>query len=237
MNTAAAAGTFSRNIPGEGHDHKTPDDKNNFLSGDELNFHIRACASNDRLSQRKIYISFYGYAKTICDHYSSNPEDAVEILNDGFLKIFKEIHRYKPAYANTTNSFKGWLRKIMIYTAIDRFRKNQRQRFTKNIENEMLYLPVVGEDIFDQISYEEVRKTIQQLTPAYRLTFNLFVIEGYSHEEISKQLGISVGASKSNLARGRKQMQKLLLSQPHEIKLNRKINKIDSCGIGVSKNN
>jgi RNA polymerase sigma-70 factor (ECF subfamily) len=86
----------------------------------------------------------------------------------------------------------------------------------------MLHLPVVGEDVFDQISYEEVRKAIQQLTPSYRLTFNLFVIEGYTHEEISKQLGISVGASKSNLARSRKQVQKLLLRQQHEIKFKQK---------------
>ena len=221
MNTAAA-GTLSRNISGDEKDYETPGDKSNFLSGDELNFHIRACASNDRLSQKKIYVSFYGYAKTICDQYTSNHEDTVEILNDGFLKIFKEMHRFKPAYTNTTNSFKGWLRKIMIYTAIDHFRKSHKQRLTGNIENEMLHLPVVGEDVFDQISYEEVRKAIQQLTPSYRLTFNLFVIEGYTHEEISKQLGISVGASKSNLARSRKQMQKLLLRQQHEIKFKQK---------------
>lgn len=228
---AAAAETLSLNIAGDDKDHKTPNDKSNFLSGDELDFHIRACASNDRISQKKIYVSFYGYAKTICDNYSSNHEDSVEILNDGFLKIFKEMHRYKPAYANTNNSFKGWLRKIIIYTAIDHFRKNHKQRLTKDIENEMLDLPVVGEDVFDQISYEEIKKTIQQLTPSYRLAFNLFVIEGYTHEEIAKQLGISVGASKSNLARGRKQMQKLLLRQQHEIKLKREINEIDSCGI------
>jgi len=221
MNTAAA-GTLSRNISGDEKDYETPGDKSNFLSGDELNFHIRACASNDRLSQKKIYVSFYGYAKTICDQYASNHEDTVEILNDGFLKIFKEMHRFKPAYSNTTNSFKGWLRKIMIYTAIDHFRKSHKQRLTGNIENEMLHLPVVGEDVFGQISYEEVRKAIQQLTPSYRLTFNLFVIEGYTHEEISKQLGISVGASKSNLARSRKQMQKLLLRQQHEIKFKQK---------------
>ena len=148
MNTAAA-GTLSRNISGDEKDYETPGDKSNFLSGDELNFHIRACASNDRLSQKKIYVSFYGYAKTICDQYASNHEDLVEILNDGFLKIFKEMHRFKPAYTNTTNSFKGWLRKIMIYTAIDHFRKSHKQRLTGNIENEMLHLPVVGEDVFD----------------------------------------------------------------------------------------
>jgi len=226
MNTAAA-GTLSRNISGDEKDYETPGDKSNFLSGDELNFHIRACASNDRLSQKKIYVSFYGYAKTICDQYASNHEDLVEILNDGFLKIFKEMHRFKPAYTNTTNSFKGWLRKIMIYTAIDHFRKNHKQRLTRNIEDELLQFPVVGEDIFDQISCEEIKRSIQLLTPSYRVTLNLFVMEGFTHEEISKRLNISVGASKSNLARGRKQLQKILFRK-YKIESSEKVNEIDS---------
>ena len=227
MNTVTA-GANSRHISGESEAQNTPNEKNMFLSQAELNFHIRACAENDRLSQKKIYLSFYSYAMSICERYSNNDDDSLEILNDGFLKIFKEIHRFKPVYTNETSSFKGWLRKIMIYTAIDRFRKNKKERLTKSIEDETVHLPIVGEDIIDQISYEEIKNMIQQLTPAYKLSFNLYVMEGYSHEEISKQLGITVGASKSNLARGRKQMQKLLLKQRH-IKLSEKINKGDSC--------
>lgn len=231
----AAAGTFSRNNSKKREDHDTLSETNKFLSEAELDFHIRGCVANDRLSQKKIYVSFYGYAMSICDRYSNNHDDSLEILNDGFLKIFKEIHRYKPAYTDTASSFKGWLRKIMTYTAIDHFRKNKKQRLTRNIEEEILHLPMVGEDILDQISYDEIRNIIQQLTPSYRLAFNLYVMEGYTHEEISKRLGISVGASKSNLARGRKQMQKILLKQ-HEIKLNKKINKDDSCRMTASEN-
>ncbi|MEK7224704.1 MAG: sigma factor, partial [Bacteroidota bacterium] len=96
------------------------------LSADELTFHVEGCARNNRESQKIIYGSFYGYAMAICDRYTSKQEDAVEILNDGFLKIFKEIHHYQPAYADVISSFKGWLRKIMVYTAIDHFRKNQK---------------------------------------------------------------------------------------------------------------
>lgn len=234
MDTAAAV-TFSRNSPTESEDHDTISERNKFLSEEELSLHIRGCVANDRLSQKKIYVSFYGYAMSICDRYSNNHDDSLEILNDGFLKIFKEIHRYKPAYTDTTSSFKGWLRKIMIYTAIDHYRKNRKQRLTKNIEDEMLHLPVVGGDILDHISYDEIRKTIQQLTPSYRLAFNLYVMEGYTHEEISKRLGITVGASKSNLARGRKQMQKIL-SRQHQIKLHEKIDKLDSYGKDLSEN-
>ena len=115
----------------------------------------------------------------------------------------------------------------MIYTAIDRFRKNHKQRQTRNIEDELLQLPVVGEDIFDQISCEEIKRSIQLLTPSYRVTFNLFVMEGFTHEEISKRLNISVGASKSNLARGRKQLQKILFRK-YKIELSEKVNEIDS---------
>ena len=193
------------------------------ISANELNALIRGCTLNLRDSQKKIYNCFYSYGMSICDRYTRRKEDAIEIFNDAFLKIFKEIHRYKPAYADEVNSFKGWIRKIMIYTAIDHYRKNRKQRLTTNIEDKILHLPVMEADILDQISYDEIRDTIQQLTPSYRLAFNLFVMEGYTHEEIAKRLGITVGASKSNLARGRKQMQKLLLRLRH-IKLHEQIN-------------
>jgi RNA polymerase sigma-70 factor (ECF subfamily) len=150
---------------------------------------------------------------SVCDCYADNEEDAVEILNDGFLKIFKEIHRYKPAYANEINSFKGWLRKIMVYTAIDHFRKNQKHRVVGELDVSLVYTPVQEEDGLDKLSYDEIIRFIQNLSPAYRTVLNLFIIEGFSHEEIAKQLDISVGTSKSNLAKARKQLQKILSTQ------------------------
>jgi RNA polymerase sigma factor (sigma-70 family) len=184
-----------------------------FLTEEELNLNIQGCVLNDRLSQKKIYASFYNYAMTICSLYANKYDDSVEILNDGFLKIFKEIYRYQPAYANVVSSFKGWLRKIMIYTAIDHFRKNQKHRFVKELDSEATRLAAGGEDVLDRISYDEVLRSIQKLTPGYRIIFNLFIIENFSHEEISKRLGISIGTSKSNLARGRRQLQKILFQQ------------------------
>jgi len=166
---------------------------------------------NDRESQKKIYTSFYGYAMSVCERYTNNHDDAVEILNDGFLKIFKEIHRYKPSYSDVVRSFMGWLRKIMIYTAIDHFRRNQKHRFTAELDDGVIQVSAGGEDALDKISYDEIIRAIQEVTPGYRTVFNLFVIEGFSHEEISDQLGISVGTSKSNLSKARKQLQKILL--------------------------
>ena len=198
--------------------------RSNFLSGEELNLNIQGCVVNDRLSQKKIYTSFYNYTMTICSLYTSNYDDSIEILNDGFLKVFKEIHRYQPAYADVISSFKGWLRKIMIHTAIDHFRKNRKHRFIKELDSEVIQVSAGGEDALDRISYNELIRSMQKLTPGYKIIFNLFVIESFSHEEISKQLGISVGTSKSNLAKARRQLQKILFRQ-NEISISPGINR------------
>ena len=186
------------------------------LSEQELEVHIRGCALNKRESQKKIYSSFYGYAMSICHRYTSHEEDATEILNDGFLKVFVEIYRFKPAYTDTVNSFKGWIRKIMIYTAIDHFRKNVKHRMTTELNETYMHLPDGDEDALSKISHEEIINAIKFLTPGYRTVLNLFIIEGFSHDEIAKELGISIGTSKSNLAKARKQLQKILL-QHNEI--------------------
>ena len=181
------------------------------LSEQELEIHIRGCALNKRESQKMIYSSFYGYAMSICHRYTNHEEDATEILNDGFLKVFVEIYRFKPAYTDTINSFKGWIRKIMIYTAIDHFRKNVKHRMTTELNETYMHLPDGDEDALAKISHEEIINAIKFLTPGYRKVLNLFIIEGFSHDEIAKELGISVGTSKSNLAKARKQLQKILL--------------------------
>jgi len=183
------------------------------LSAEELSLHIERCALNNRESQKKLYTSFYGYAMAVCDRYTNNQDDAVEILNDGFLKVFKEIYRYKPAYTDVVSSFKGWLRKIMVYTAIDHFRKNHKHQFTTDLDNGVVQVASHAEDALDRISYEEIIRSIQDLTPGYRTVFNLFIIEGFTHEEISDKLGISIGTSKSNLAKARRQLQKILYRQ------------------------
>lgn len=206
----------------------------NFLSADELKLTIQGCVLNDRFSQKKIYTSFYNYAMSICSIYTSNYEDSVEILNDGFLKVFKEIYRYQPSYADHILSFKGWLRKIMLYTSIDHFRKNHKYRFTKELDNEAARLSAPCEDALDKISYNEILRSMQKLTPGYRVIFNLFVIENFSHEEISKRLGISIGTSKSNLARGRKQLQKILLKQ-NELTLSKELRRANYSGKFISE--
>ncbi|HQX73880.1 MAG TPA: RNA polymerase sigma factor [Chitinophagaceae bacterium] len=183
------------------------------LSADELTYHVEACALNSRESQKVLYSSFYGYAMAICDRYVNNQDDALEILNDGFLKIFKEIHHYKPAYKDVISSFKGWLRKIMVYTAIDHFRKYQKHQLVASLDDVVYHVPSVSDDAINKLSYDEIIRAVQDISPGYRAVFNLFVIEEFSHEEIAGHLGISVGTSKSNLSKARRQLQKILFKQ------------------------
>ena len=190
------------------------------LSADELTYHVEACGRNSRESQKTLYVSFYGYAMAICDRYTKNQDDSVEILNDGFLKIFRDIHNYKPAYADVIGSFKGWLRKIMVYTAIDHFRKRQKHQVVTQMDNVVYEMSAVQEDALEKISYEEIIRAVQLLSPGYRAVFNLFVIEGWNHEQIGEQLGISSGTSKSNLSKARRQLQKIL-SKQNEIQIAR----------------
>ncbi len=180
------------------------------LSADELSIHIRGCSLNRRESQEKIYRAFYAYAMSICIRYTNNSDDATEIMNDGFLKIFREVHHYKPAYADEAGSFRGWLRKIMVYTAIDHYRKHNKHKVVGELDDTLLHLPATGETAPDKLAYDEIIRLIQQLTPGYRTVLNLFIVDGLSHEEIAQQLGISIGTSKSNLAKARKQLQKIV---------------------------
>lgn len=183
------------------------------LSADELTYHIGECALNSRESQKIIYSSFYGYAMAICDRYTNKHDDTIEILNDGFLKVFKEIHRFKPSYSDVVSSFKGWLRKIIVYTAIDHFRKYHKHQLVTQLDDVVYQIPSLNEDALEKIAYEEIIRAIQLLSPAYRTVFNLFVIDGLSHDEIAAELGISTGTSKSNLFKARLQLQKILLKQ------------------------
>ena len=180
------------------------------ISAEELSTVIRSCILNDRKSQKKLYNSFYSYGMAICDRYTRTKDDAIEIYNDSFLKIFRELHRYSPSYADEVNSFKGWIRKIMIYTAIDHNRKYFKHDFTAELDKSIIYLQADEENAYDMISHDEIIRAIRELSPAYRTAVNLFIIDGFSHEEIANHLGIAIGTSKSNLSKARQQLQKIL---------------------------
>lgn len=145
----------------------------------------------------------------ICLRYARSREEATEILNDGFIKIFSRLDLYTPAL-----SFKGWIRKIMINAAIDHFRRNEKHYHNLDISH--VQYEGAREDVLSEMSATEIIAAIQLLPPSYRMVFNLFVIEGYRHEEIANQLNISVGTAKSNLAIARSKLKKILLNEQTE---------------------
>ena len=142
---------------------------------------------------------------SICLRYSKNRQEAEEIVNDGFIKILSNLDKY-----NVNLSFKGWLRRIMINTSIDFFRKNEKHYnsldivYAQNVS--------VSAEGLKKLSEEEIMNVVQNLPPSYRMVFNLFVVEGYKHDEIAQKLGISVGTSKSNLAKARMKLKIMLQS-------------------------
>jgi RNA polymerase sigma-70 factor (ECF subfamily) len=145
--------------------------------------------------------------KSISLRYSSDDQDAEEILNDSFLKVFNNLDKYNEAQA-----FKGWLRTIVINTAIDYFRKNKlRPVFELYEEVEKQHIINSDEDIISRISAEEILTLVRQLSPAYRMVFSMYVIDGYAHKEIAEKLGIKEGTSKSNLQDARRKLQFMIL--------------------------
>ena len=174
---------------------------------------IQGCVKANRDSQKLFYQLYYGYSMGMCMRYCNNPDDAAEIVNDGFLKIFRALDTFNPQYTDVEASLKGWMKRIMINTAIDHLRKNRQRFLTAEIFDKHFNMADEMETSIDRMSYNEILSVIQRLSPVYRAVFNLFVIDGYKHEEIAQKLKISVGASKSNLAKARMNLKKLLLTE------------------------
>lgn len=167
---------------------------------------IVACMNKERWAQRQLYETYYGKMMGVCLRYATNEEDARDILHEGFIKVFKNLGRYKPG-----TSLGAWIRRIMINTAIDFYRKSIRRR-TEDLENAQ-HTSVVGPDPISTCSAQEIMKSVQQLSPAYRAVFNLYAIEGYAHKEIAEQLGISESTSRSNLVKARSKLKAMLASK------------------------
>lgn len=178
------------------------------MNSSELDELIRGCRNNQRASQYRLFSRFYNYAMTVASRYVSGHDAAEEVVNDAFFKVFTKIHLFEP---RDEGGFRAWLRRIVINTAIDRLRSAlHQQNFQEwNAGND----PAWDAGIIEQLTEEQIFALLEQLTPAYRAVFNLFVVDGYSHEAIAETLGISIGTSKSNLARARQRLKILLADE------------------------
>lgn len=166
---------------------------------------VEGCLREERRAQKELYERYYGKMMAVCLRYSNNQEDARDILNEGFIKVFRYLHRYQIG-----TSLECWIRRIMINTAIDLYRKASRHR-TEDLDT-VSNLVSEEADVVSEHNARDIMAAIQQLPPAYRTVFNLYAIEGYSHREISEALNISEGTSRSNLVKARTKLRELLHS-------------------------
>ncbi len=167
---------------------------------------IQACIRQERWAQQKLYETHYPKMMGVCLRYANNEEDARDILHEGFIKVFRNLSKYKPG-----TSIGAWIRRIMVNTSIDYYRKLQRRR-TDDLE-EARHLTTNEADAVSKCTEKEILECVQQLSPVYRTVFNLYAIEGYPHKEIANRLGITESTSRSNLLKARVKLQALLASK------------------------
>lgn len=165
---------------------------------------IKGCIKNERLAQKRLYERFFSKMMGVCMRYSSHPEQATEILNMGFLKVFDSIKKF----ADKGGNLEAWIYRIMVNTAIDYLRAEIRHQHT-DIEKSV-YVEDTG-DVIADLAAEQILEMVNELPPSYRAVFNLFVMEGYNHGEIGELLGINEGTSKSNLAKARAKLQEKII--------------------------
>lgn len=171
---------------------------------------IKGCLENKRRSQEELFKLYYGKMLGVCMRYSNDRDSAEEVLQEGFIKIFEKLERF-----DYKGSFEGWIRRIMANTAIDAIRKNKKNPLlTDNDEDFKLGAedPIVFKEELDFVGVkaEIAMEAINELSPAYKAVFNLYVLEEYTHREIAEILGISEGTSKSNLSKAKLNLQKVL---------------------------
>ena len=174
---------------------------------------IEGCLRNDRRSQEAIFKLFYGKMMVVCMRYTNDKDTAQEVLQEGFMKVFEKLGAF-----DYKGSFEGWVRRIVANTAIDAIRRSKKNPILTDNDNDFKIggeNPMEKQEIIElgELKAAMAMEAIQKLSPAYRTVFNLYVLEEYSHKEIAEMLGISEGTSKSNLAKAKMNLQKILNKQ------------------------
>lgn len=164
---------------------------------------IAGCIQNDRAAQQRLYNMLSAKMFAVCLRYANEYNSAQDLLQEGFIKVFKNIEKFRGE-----GSFEGWVRRIFVNTAIEHYRKQVNMYAIT--DNDTPAYEQYSDNALETLKREDIVKTIQKLSDGYRTVFNLYVVEGYSHKEIGDMLGISEGTSKSQLARARYLLQKMI---------------------------
>jgi len=163
---------------------------------------VKRCKAGERKAQELLYKQFASKMLGVCMRYGTDKMEAEDMLQNGFIRVFQKINDYREE-----GSFEGWVRRIMVYSSIEYYRKHHKMMQMVDMEfsdNE----PSVNPAVLASMDAKDLLALIQQLSPGYRMVFNLYAIEGYSHKEIAGIMGISEGASKSQLSRARSILKK-----------------------------
>lgn len=179
---------------------------------------VKGCIEGDKRCQLLLYKAFYGKMLAVCMRYSGGTDEAKDLLHDGFLKVFAHLKGFK-----NEGSLEGWIRRIITNNAIDFVRKKREVflGFDERIPPESAQGKIDDEELegeeFVQLKAELIMKLVQQLSPAYRTVFNMYVLDDYSHKEIAEILGINIGTSKSNLAKAKQKLREFYYKNLHEL--------------------
>ncbi|MFZ4401143.1 MAG: RNA polymerase sigma factor [Bacteroidales bacterium] len=167
---------------------------------------IEGCIEGDRYAQKMLFEKYRSLMFAICMRYAKSKDEAEDVMVDGFMKIYTSISEFKKK-----GSFEGWMKKIMVNSAINNYRSNLKHYYNSSIDDDN-YLQIENEkdDFKTHYSAEYLIKLIQALPDGYRMVFNLFEIEGYSHKEIAEIMGISISTAKTQLFYAKKTLQKKL---------------------------
>lgn len=164
---------------------------------------IDSCIAGIASSQKALYKMYFGYGKSICLRYSSSREDAEEVLNDGFMKVFKHLSKY-----DRIKPFKAWFRTILVNTCIDFYRKKEKINYEyDDVHYEGIYRE---ENAVDKMGAEDILEMVQRLPTSYRTVFLLYAVDGYSHKEIGDLLNINEVTSRTNFLKARNKLQVMI---------------------------
>ena len=165
---------------------------------------VKGCLEKNPIAQEFLYKKFARKMMGVCLRYADNQEEAEDVLQNGFIAVFEHLGTFRGA-----GSFEGWVRKIMVNTALTNIRKNKKFKQNIALDNVEFMLPSTSH-ITENFAANDLLKIIQTLPPGYRTVFNLYAIEGYSHKEIADSLNISEGTSKSQYSRAKAHLQKII---------------------------
>lgn len=178
------------------------------LTKQDLHVIIQGCAKKERESQQAFFQYFYGKMKAVCKRYARDNDEAEDIVQEGFIKVFDNLYRYE-----VSGSIEGWVRRIFVNTAIDHYRKNKNKYNIEDeasIKDEDYSTHEEEESIYTQIKPDDILEAMEELSPAYKAVFNLYAIENHTHQEIAEILDINIGTSKSNYAKAKANLKAVL---------------------------